>query len=135
MCKFEDVPVFILIHLGGNDNGRIGLRDLKKKYKEEIDWVQKKLPNCIIIFSQILPRINWKYAKNVGSMEKCRLRFNNAVASYVLRNGGCYVRYPDIKAKSAPLEDGVHLNSLGSSLFINTITGALETLCSSTKIV
>jgi hypothetical protein len=35
MCKFEDVPVFILIHLGGNDIGRIGLRDLKKKYKEE----------------------------------------------------------------------------------------------------
>ena len=40
---------------------------------------------------------------------------------------GGYVRYPDIKAKSALLEDGVHLNSLGSCLFINTITGALET--------
>lgn len=127
MCKFEDVPVFILIHLGGNDIGRIGLKDLRKKYKDEIDWVQKKLPNSIIIFSQILPRISWRYAKNVGSMEKCRLRFNIAVASYVLRNGGCYVRYPDIKAKSALLEDGVHLNSLGSSLFKNTITGALET--------
>ena len=88
MCKFEDVPVFILIHLGRNDIGRIGLRDLRKKCKVEIDWVQKKLPNCIIIFSQILPRNNWRYAKNVGSMEKCRLRFNNAVASYVLRNGG-----------------------------------------------
>ena len=31
MCKFEDVPVFILIHLGGNDIGRIGLRDLRKQ--------------------------------------------------------------------------------------------------------
>jgi lysophospholipase L1-like esterase len=40
MCKFEDVPVFILIHLGGNDIGRIGLKDLRKKYKDEIDWVQ-----------------------------------------------------------------------------------------------
>ena len=66
MCKFEDVPVFILIHLGGNDIGRIGLKDLGKKYKDEIDWVQKKLPNSIIIFSQILPRISWRYAKNVG---------------------------------------------------------------------
>ena len=66
MCKFEDVPVFILIHLGGNDIGRIGLKDLRKKYKDEIDWVQKKLPNSIIIFSQILPRISWRYAKNVG---------------------------------------------------------------------
>ena len=63
MCKFEDVPVFILIHLGGNDIGRIGLKDLRKKYKDEIDWVQKKLPNSIIIFSQILPRISWRYAK------------------------------------------------------------------------
>jgi hypothetical protein len=34
--KFEDVPVFILIHLGGNDIGRIGLKDLRKKYKDEI---------------------------------------------------------------------------------------------------
>ena len=66
MCKFEDVPVFILIHLGGNDIGRIGLKDLRKKYKAEIDWVQKKLPNSLIIFSQILPRISWRYAKNVG---------------------------------------------------------------------
>jgi hypothetical protein len=66
MCKFEDVPVFILIHLGGNDIGRIGLKDLRKKYKDEIDWVQKKLPNSIIFFSQILPRISWRYAKNVG---------------------------------------------------------------------
>jgi hypothetical protein len=39
MCKFEDVPVFILIHLGENDIGRIGLKDLRKKYKDEIDWV------------------------------------------------------------------------------------------------
>jgi hypothetical protein len=65
MCKFEDVPVFILIHLGENDIGRIGLKDLRKKYKDEIDWVQKKLPNSIIIFSQILPRISWRYA-NAG---------------------------------------------------------------------
>ena len=91
---------------GGNDIRRICLRDLRKKYKDEIDWVEKKLPNCIIIFLPILSRINWRYAKNVGSMEKWRLWFNNAVASYVLRNGGCYVRYPDVKAKSAHLEDG-----------------------------
>ena len=47
------------------------------------------------------------------------------MASYVLRNGGCYVKYPDIKVST--FRGRVHLNSVGSSLFLNTITGAMET--------
>jgi DUF4097 and DUF4098 domain-containing protein YvlB len=35
------------------------------------------------------------------------------------------VKYPDIKVST--FRGRVHLNSVGSSLFLNTITGAMET--------
>jgi hypothetical protein len=50
-------------------------------------------------------------------MEKSRLRINNEVASNVLRNEGYYVRYPDIKATISLLDDGVHINELGSTYY------------------
>lgn len=52
-------------------------------------------------------------------MEKCRYRLNNSIASYVLRLGGRYVRYLDIKANDIFLQnDGVRLTNLGLEMFI-----------------
>jgi hypothetical protein len=44
MCKFEDVPIFILIHLRAIDIRRLCLRNLRKKYKDAIETL-----NIIII--------------------------------------------------------------------------------------
>ena len=72
--------------------------------------------------------------KITNQCKKSRFRINNEVASYVLRNGDCYVRYLDIKVTTALLADGVHLNELGSNILLNTITGALETFAKAYKL-
>ena len=92
------------------------------------------MPWSVLVFSQILQRTKWRYSENNKSKEKSRLRINNEVASYVLRNGDCYVSYLDIKVTTALLADGVHLNELGSNILLNTITGALETFAKAYKL-
>ena len=107
---------------------------MREKLKDAFKWVQSKLPGSVLVFSQILQRIKRRYSKNNKSMEKSRLRINNEVASYVLRNGDWYVRYLGIKVTTALLADGVHLNELGSNILLNTITGALETFAKAYKL-
>jgi hypothetical protein len=55
--------------------------------------------------------------KITNQWKKSRLRINNEVASNVLRNVGCYVRYPDIKATISLLDDGVHINNSKPTFF------------------
>ena len=60
-------------------------------------------------------------------MEKCRYRLNNSISSYVLRLGGRYIRYPEIKSTGIFLQnDGVHLTNLSNELFLNSVQGGLE---------
>ena len=60
-------------------------------------------------------------------MMACRIRINSAIASFVLENGGHYIKYPDILHNSTFLkEDDVHLTDLGNDIFLNNLQGALE---------
>lgn len=127
MMKFEDPPNFILIHIGGNDLGNIKLGVLRNRLKNFMVWLKDMMPEVTIIWSQILPRTNWRYSKNVEAMDKARARLNSSIASFVLRMGGGYLRYPDIKGNPTFLkDDGVHLTDLGNNIFNNTIQGGFE---------
>jgi len=82
----------------------------------------------MMIWSQILPRLNWRYSNNLAVMDKCRRRLNSSIGAHITRNRGCYIRYPDIKATNQLIfTDGVHLTKLGNAIFLNTIQGGLET--------
>jgi len=60
MLKFEDPPNFILIHIGGNDLGNIKLGVLRNRLKNFMVWLKDMMPEVTIIWSQILPRTNWR---------------------------------------------------------------------------
>jgi hypothetical protein len=82
----------------------------------------------MLIWSQILPRLNWRYSHNLAVMDKCRRRLNSPIGAHITRNGGCYICYPDFKATNQFIStDGVHLTKLGNAIFLNTIQGGLET--------
>ena len=54
---------------------------------------------------------------------------NSSLGAHMTRNGGCYIRYPDIKASDEFISnDGVHLTQLGNQIFLNIMQGALETI-------
>ncbi|KAJ8307155.1 hypothetical protein KUTeg_015239 [Tegillarca granosa] len=83
--KFIDPPNFIILHCGGNDIG-----ECKSKFIYEI------LLNTKVIWSQILPRLKWRHETTHAAVEKIRRRINSKIATFVLKNGGYYIRYPEI---------------------------------------
>ncbi|VDI19047.1 Hypothetical predicted protein [Mytilus galloprovincialis] len=120
-------PKYLVLHIAGNDLGKTKIGFLRNEIKATLEKVQSYLPNSSIVWSQILPRTNWRHSNSHDSMMACRIRINSAIASFVLKNGGHYIKYPDILPNSTFLkEDGVHLTDLGNDIFLNNLQGALE---------
>ena len=129
MSSFEEAPDIIVLHCGGNDLGQHSIGDLRELAQSQLQYVATLFPTTKIIWSQILPRSNWRYSENRKAMDRVRIRLNNAAATEVVRLGGGYVRYPELKLSCSQLwaKDGTHISPLGKEVFLNTLQGALET--------
>lgn len=128
LLKIEEPPSYLLIHCGGND---IGQGDtgvvLRKRIKKDLIYLHNLLPNTTIVWSQILPRLQWRGEVDHLAVERARVRLNSSIATFVLNLEGKYIRYPELKT-SYPLlfKDQVHLNVLGNSLFLHRIQQAFQ---------
>lgn len=119
----------IVLHCGGNDIGILPLKDLMQLTVNTIRFVAlHKFPGVKLIWSQILPRHNWKYSNNQHAMEKARKRLNSLAAKTVLDLGGAYIKHPQIYLNSRILfhSDGVHLSDRGNAIFLRDIKSAIE---------
>ncbi|CAG2227125.1 unnamed protein product [Mytilus edulis] len=111
----------------GNDLGEIKTGVLRNRLKHYLKKVTELLLNTTLVWSQILPRLTWRYSADTDAMDRSRQRINSSLASYIIRQGGHYIRYPDISPNSTFIcQDGVHLTDIGNYIFLNTIQGALE---------
>ncbi|VDI08973.1 Hypothetical predicted protein [Mytilus galloprovincialis] len=127
MLRYEEPPNYLVIHIGGNDLGEIKTGVLRNRLKHYVNNITELLLNTTLVWSQILPRLTWRYSANIDAMDRSRQRINSSLASYIIRHGGHYIRYPDISPNSTFIcQDGVHLTDIGNYIFINTIQGALE---------
>lgn len=128
MKKYENPPEFLIIHVGGNDLGDAKVGFLRNNLKNTLCWLRAELPNTHLVWSQILPRIKWRYSDNDSAMQASRRRINSTIAEFVTREGGYYIRYPDILANNNFIDkdDGVHLTPLGNQIFLNILQGAIE---------
>lgn len=127
LLEFEDHPHILVIHCAGNDIGKEPIGILRNKLKAVLSSVARLLLHTLLIWSQILPRLKWRYSDNNTAMDRCRLRLNSSIASHILKLGGKYIRYPDITPRSELLSsDLVHLTPLGNDIFLNIMQGALE---------
>lgn len=129
--RVGDLPDIILLHCGGNDLGRIDL----KEFCSQIDIIIKFITvtfKCKIIWSQILPRNAWRYSDNHAAMDLARKRVNSYAAKRVIENGGFYLKHPDLSQVTPAIftADGVHLSFLGNCLFLAQISSALEAFVS-----
>ena len=97
---------------------------MRNEIKNIIRWILIELPNTTIIWSQILPRLKWRYSENQTAMHECRYRINNYIASFVTKLGGQVPRYmPKLYISKS---DGVHLTPVGNDIFLNILQGAVE---------
>lgn len=130
--KLNSTPDILFIHCGGNDIGQGGtLFEICELVKGTLRFIKESLPGTLFIWSQILPRYNWRNEFNLDCNNIARLRVNRAAANATLHElSGCYVTYPEISLSSPEmfLPVGVHLSDLGTNIFLNYIQGAIETL-------
>lgn len=128
LLKFIDPPNFIILHCGGNDICDCKSLQLINNIISTLKTMFELLPNTKIIWSQILPRLKWRYEKNHVAVDKIRKRVNSKIATFLLKNGGYYIRYPEITELNTGLfqPDNVHLSKLGNDIFLYRIQQALQ---------
>jgi hypothetical protein len=68
--------------------GHIRLGYLQLMLRRLLNWLWVKYPESFIVWSQIIPRINWRYSDNVEAMDRTRRRINSTDAKYVVCYGG-----------------------------------------------
>ena len=67
--------------MGGYDLGQHSIGDLRELGKSQLQYVATLFPTTKFIWSQILPRSNWRYSENRKAMDRVRIRLNNAAAT------------------------------------------------------
>lgn len=126
--RYEQTPDILVIHCGGNNLGYRKLHKLRRNIKTAVRKIQKMLPNCRIVWSQILPRQAWRSSKNTWALNAAAERINNYAGWLCVKLGGGFLRYPEIGWQEFGLfkADGVHLSSLGNDIFLYRIQSFLQ---------
>jgi hypothetical protein len=70
MSSFEEAPDIIVLHCGGNDLAQHSIGDLRELAQSQLQYVATLFPTTKIIWSQILPRSNWRYSENRKAMDR-----------------------------------------------------------------
>ncbi|CAC5362511.1 unnamed protein product [Mytilus coruscus] len=113
MLRYEEPQTYLVLHIGGNDLGEIKTGVLRNRLNNYLKKVSELLLNTTLVWSQVLPRLTWRYSADTEAMDRSRKRINSSLASYIIRQGGHYIRYPDISPNSTFIcQDGEHLTDI-----------------------
>ncbi|OCT75759.1 hypothetical protein XELAEV_18030946mg [Xenopus laevis] len=121
-------PDVLLIHAGGNDMGLRSQRELVLIMKQDLDKIRHLFPDLILVWSEMVPRLVWRYARNGEKMDRSRVKMNKLMASFVRKFGGIVIRHSNLDDKMPAYygQDGVHLSELGNSFFTLALMEGIE---------
>ncbi|KAM8972024.1 uncharacterized protein RCH25_017636 [Pelodytes ibericus] len=113
-------PDVILIHAGGNDLGLVPQRGLVRTMKQDINRLRDWIPGVAVVWSEIVPRFQWRHARDQVALGKRRIKINWLMSAFVRRMGGVVVRHRELEAQLPGYyrADGVHLSDIGTD-FLN----------------
>ncbi|OCT78430.1 hypothetical protein XELAEV_18029527mg [Xenopus laevis] len=115
----EPHPHVLVLHVGGNDMGIMSQRDLVRQMKIDIDKLRSLFVGVVIVWSEMIPRLVWRWAREHSAMERSRRKLNQLLSVFIRRSGGVVVRHKDLE-RAVPghyRRDGVHLSNVGLDLF------------------
>lgn len=121
-------PDILVIHAGGNDLGAVPQKQLVARMKQDLDAVRLRFPDIVLVWSEIIPRLVWRHARDVVAIERCRKKVNKLVSPFVRKCGGVVVRHRSLEEKLAGyyIRDGVHLSEVGLDLFNLALSEGIE---------
>lgn len=124
-------PRLIIIHLAGNDVVGNLMQKMKRIMGRDFKFLFQNFPDTIIVWSDILPRLRWKFAgqdSSLTALNKKRRRFNYLGRQLVRDQKNGRILHHDITVDCPGLysADGCHLSDIGYDLFCNSLQGAIE---------
>jgi hypothetical protein len=126
LLEFLSPPNLLIIHCGGNEIGPRSMVDISYHFKSIVRELKILIPNTTLVFSQILPRLTWRYIESNKVANNIRRRLNSNISTFFIKNGGCYVKYPTIIENPRLFEsDDTHLSSMGNDYLLETLSNAI----------
>ncbi|MCG8045583.1 MAG: SGNH/GDSL hydrolase family protein [Candidatus Thiodiazotropha endolucinida] len=131
MMLFHQSPAAIIIHLGGNDLVSWSQSKLLKAFKRHFAYISSTYPNAQIIWSDILPRENWRgmesTTENLRRMNLKRKQVNRLGRGVAIGFGGKGIHHElDFSTTGLFRSDGVHLTLIGNAILLNTFEEAMD---------
>ena len=112
-------PQIVILHTGGNDLASVPAGALRHRLTELAMLVQASLPSIMVIWSEMLPRLSYRGAKDDKAVNVKRESVNRYVRNFVAKKNMLAIRHSAISRadEGAFLNDGVHLRTQGTRCF------------------
>ena len=130
---FSAPPSTVVLHLGTNNIGQMDACSCRAAVKTALGTLRVRMPQALILWSSILPRIVYHGKRPTGStsqeaLEGVRVSLNNYARRQANRMGNASVIIHDIDRSNHNMfiRDGVHLSDQGSDILILAIANAKE---------
>ncbi|CAJ0940127.1 unnamed protein product [Ranitomeya imitator] len=127
-ARLDRIPDILVLHVGGNDLGIRPCLELIRDIKHDLLRLWASFGDVLVVWSDIVPRRCWRHARSADKVNKARIKVNRAVAKFVVKNGGLFVRHLELEQGGVDflLGDGVHLNAVGTDLWSLDLQNGIE---------
>ncbi|XP_047668405.1 uncharacterized protein si:dkeyp-121d4.3 isoform X3 [Tachysurus fulvidraco] len=122
-------PDVILIHLGGNDLGKMTPETFVLAVKNDLVSLKSIFPECHLVWSDILPRKSWRHSNDSTAVNNMRQAINKTIRGIMAELGGSSLTHDNIMPKvdsGLYRPDGVHLSGKGIDTFNLNMQDFLE---------
>lgn len=87
-ARLDQPPDVLVLHVGGNDLSIRPMRQVIKDIKWDFLRLMTSFPKMIIVWSDIVARLEWRGARSIEKINKTRIKVNKEVGRFIARNGG-----------------------------------------------
>ena len=108
-------PAYIVLHLGANDVTELSSYAWRNEMEISVLYLKVKYPDTRIIWSDMLPRQQWRNVSNCRVVEEARVRCQ--LRAVILREGGAVIKHETLSKGAYLAPDGVHLSEEGQRIF------------------
>ncbi|XP_015218553.2 uncharacterized protein [Lepisosteus oculatus] len=113
-------PDVIIMHVGGNDLGKSKPEEFILAVRKDLMSMKSIFPDCLLVWSNILPRGTWRTCGDAAMAENIRRLTNDKVKREMGAVGGAALSHGSIQVDSQLglyRPDGVHLSDAGIDMF------------------
>ncbi|XP_042357606.1 serine/arginine repetitive matrix protein 2-like [Plectropomus leopardus] len=122
-------PDVLIMHLGGNDLSTDSPTNLLASVKKDLTSMRSIFPQCVLVWSNILPRRVWRHSNDNHEVDLVRTTVNRRIQNIISELGGVSLTHDNIRCGANTglyRADGVHLSPKGIDIFNLNLQDFLE---------